>query len=496
MARYAAYNFLHAGSASFAFFAYNTLEFTSTNAVLNGEVQAGFDSGDGTHYYELPGSFTANVSSLISKSNINVTGLFGYKTSASRIIDPAASPDPTPSITASASAAATTSRTASPNSSVSVSATATLTTTPSVSRTASVSTSATGSLTSTPTESRTASITASWTASRTHTPSVSSTATVSSSTSQSATPSATTLPNVEVEASVSYPDTVAPSQYHQVDLFRMILALKCDFARIGQVKAGATVVKRIVMFAADGSNNTLYPTEGNAIDVANETDCAALAEGQWTPALNNARRLHLFASAAEDATTRQLTSSVSAVSRLFTVLFGLYVTPNSAAVANSHTGQNAVQVVAQAVAAALAASGAESASLFPASTVFWTAASNVTTWNGLSMFTVDSIASFNAISGVLAPPGSSQLKLLSLLSLLLVAVVLVAFVVVYRAKRQGREATADLGGIPVTALPFGSSDGSAASPGAGSSGEQLQLAHVQVNIRNSSSKRGPAIGVV
>lgn len=94
-----------------------------------------------------------------------------------------------------------------------------------------------------------------------------------------------------------------------------------------------------------------------------------------------------------------------AVRPLFSTLFELLVTPDAPAMAKTAAGRNAVETVANAVAAALAngrTAAGTAAAAFALSSNVWTQVSNLTSvadWASLSFFTVDSLQEYNVAPG-------------------------------------------------------------------------------------------------
>ena len=65
-------------SRSFVFFLYNELQWSGGNGI-GSFAQAGFNAGDGVNFRMLKYSRTANITSLVNESNVNVPGLFAFR---------------------------------------------------------------------------------------------------------------------------------------------------------------------------------------------------------------------------------------------------------------------------------------------------------------------------------------------------------------------------------------------------------------------------------
>ena len=80
------------GIRSFVFLMYNDLQWSQTE---NGSYAvAGFDAGNGVTYLELPDSGTANVTDLVRASNVDVPGLFIFRTDQASLSDTCGSASP------------------------------------------------------------------------------------------------------------------------------------------------------------------------------------------------------------------------------------------------------------------------------------------------------------------------------------------------------------------------------------------------------------------
>ena len=66
------------GDRSFALMLYDSLPF-STNPNWLVPAQAGFNAGDNRTFYNIPGSYTADVSSLVNTSNVGTPGLWVFR---------------------------------------------------------------------------------------------------------------------------------------------------------------------------------------------------------------------------------------------------------------------------------------------------------------------------------------------------------------------------------------------------------------------------------
>lgn len=105
-------------------------------------------------------------------------------------------------------------------------------------------------------------------------------------------------------------------------------------------------------------------------------------------------------------------SSVTSVRPLFSTLFQLIVTSDAPIVATTARGQNAVDRVAAAVAAAMTSSQSSTGSSpFSLASSTWTRVSNLTSaaaWSSLSFFTVDSVQQYNSVPGAAVPPSNTN----------------------------------------------------------------------------------------
>jgi len=264
------------------------------------------------------------------------------------------------------------------------------------------------------------------------------TSTASTTVTRTQTASASTQPNVEVSTSVSCPNTVDPSAYTDADIYNLMLSLKCDFARIAGVPVSAAVLTQFVSYALGIANMTNIASTAT-INQATEANCTALLATTavatrrlsaadvaaaasadcfaWRPLsamLVEDEANFKTSKPSADAASRMLqsASNVTAVTTGFGATLKLFVTADSPVLTAVPAGTNAVDFVANvvnnAVAVSKTAAGAKTFSL-TAST--WTQASNMTSlssWNGLSIFSVDAVSPFLEVIGTYTAPDANE----------------------------------------------------------------------------------------
>lgn len=214
------------------------------------------------------------------------------------------------------------------------------------------------------------------------------------------------------------------------------LLCRCDFARIGQVKASSVKLARLVSYASNSTGEEV-PADEDINDAGDDVCAAMMAESEsesgsgsgGSESTQRRRRMLLLTETSEtmslahtssnngdgDASGRALQSTgstVTSVRPLFSTLFQLMVTSDAPIVAATARGQNAVEAVAAAVAKAMASSQtstAAGASPFSLAASTWTRVSNLTSaaaWSSLSFFTVDSVQQYNSVPGAAVAPSN------------------------------------------------------------------------------------------
>ena len=308
---------------------------------------------------------------------------------------------------------------------------------PSASHTAPIT--RTSTKTSNPFRTPTTSNTLSSTPSLTDTPTSSLTPPPPSSTrspSVTATPSVSTPPEVALTISVNYPNTANPAAYTEGDFRRGMLALKCDFARIGGVLAASTAVTSL----SSTASVTIYLGDDAMLNSANESSCTALMK-TYGGSSTTLRRL----AASPGSTTaggRNLARAAS-VDTLVIVSLRLRVTTDAPAVHNTAATDNAVHKVADAIRAAVLAGTNSTNAHFRLSTAVWSAASNLTTeeWGSLQLFSVDSIEQYGYVAGTM----QSGLDYIYIITVAVPAgggalILIIAFIAITRRRNRRRKA--------------------------------------------------------